>query len=459
MEGVQVEGAELLEQASALAQDMLALVRDSLQVSYRFMNRPLSQLPVSVRMDLRTCATNARELAFSPGFVLDAFRSASAAPATPAVPAVRAAAPSKTPALIARAYLHMTLHCLLRHPFLPEGADPLRWSCACDAAVCAVLQQLESPAIHVEDPERDAELARILEGAGDSTAAGIYAYLKRAGLDEAELVRLNVLFGMDGHDQWNAGAPDARQEARPDADSVAELRRRWEKIARQTQMDVERDAAKGDTAALSVSLGRVEASFMGLDELLRQFAAPSEAVQVNPDEFDYIYYTYGLATYGNIPLVEPLEYRESPRLRDFVVAIDTSGSVDEALARRFVAHACGMLLGSRALGNDSRVRVVQCDNAIQDEWVLREPDDVLGYLDEFVLRGRGGTDFRPVFEHVEELMEQGTVTQMAGLVYFTDGQGEFPSSAPPFDVAFVFPDKLAFAPPWATSVLAYSDEL
>ncbi len=31
--------------------------------------------------------------------------------------------------------------------------------------------------------------------------------------------------------------------------------------------------------------------------------------------------------YGNMPLVEPLEYKETDRVRDFVIAIDTSESV------------------------------------------------------------------------------------------------------------------------------------
>ena len=52
----------------------------------------------------------------------------------------------------------------------------------------------------------------------------------------------------------------------------------------------------------------------------------------NPDEFDYIYYTYGLDRYGNMPLIEPLEYREARAVHDFAIAIDTSESVSGDLA-------------------------------------------------------------------------------------------------------------------------------
>lgn len=52
----------------------------------------------------------------------------------------------------------------------------------------------------------------------------------------------------------------------------------------------------------------------------------NEDMQVNDDEFDYIYYTYGLAAYGNMPLVEPLEYKDAKKIKEFVIAIDTSAS-------------------------------------------------------------------------------------------------------------------------------------
>lgn len=432
----------VLDSASALAADMLALVHDELLVQYRFMSRPLAQLPARTRMDIRTCCTDARTLSFSPGFVLQSFENARP--------------------LLARTYLHMTLHCLLRHPFPPEGADLLRWSCAADAAVCALLGQLESPAISVPDPERDVELARLLEHVGQPTAPEFYALFGRMQTEPEELVHLSMLFGMDMHDPWapselpSADDPDASGEPSED---LQQLKEHWEKIARQTEMDLQREQAGSEDQSLTISLSRVESQAMGLDELLRQFAAPSEVIQVNPDEFDYVYYTYGLATYGNIPLVEPLEYCESPHVRDFVVAIDTSGSVDQKLVELFVARACGMLVESGTVGAESRVRIMQCDMRLQDEQLLKSAEDVRTYLDDLEIRGRGGTDFRPVFDRVDELVADGGIADMSGLVYFTDGQGAFPDTAPSYDVAVVFVDKLGPAPSWATSVLAYSDEL
>ena len=52
-----------------------------------------------------------------------------------------------------------------------------------------------------------------------------------------------------------------------------------------------------------------------------------EKINGDDDEFDYIYYTYGLSLYDNMPLVEPLEYKETNVVKEFVIAIDTSFSV------------------------------------------------------------------------------------------------------------------------------------
>lgn len=47
-------------------------------------------------------------------------------------------------------------------------------------------------------------------------------------------------------------------------------------------------------------------------------------MHIDPDEFDYNFYTYGLSHYGNMPLIEPVEQREVRRIQDFVIVIDTS---------------------------------------------------------------------------------------------------------------------------------------
>lgn len=56
------------------------------------------------------------------------------------------------------------------------------------------------------------------------------------------------------------------------------------------------------------------------------------------------------------------------------------------------------------------------------------------------LKGFGGTDFTPVFEHVEKLINEKDITNIKGLIYFTDGYGKFPVNEPKYSTAFVFVD-------------------
>ena len=49
-------------------------------------------------------------------------------------------------------------------------------------------------------------------------------------------------------------------------------------------------------------------------------------VKLDPDEFDLNFYTYGLSVYGNLPLIEPLETRESKKIEELALVIDTSYS-------------------------------------------------------------------------------------------------------------------------------------
>ena len=51
-------------------------------------------------------------------------------------------------------------------------------------------------------------------------------------------------------------------------------------------------------------------------DFLRMFSRMGEDMRLNDDEFDYVYYMYGLSRYGNMPLIEPLEYKESRRVRE-----------------------------------------------------------------------------------------------------------------------------------------------
>lgn len=52
------------------------------------------------------------------------------------------------------------------------------------------------------------------------------------------------------------------------------------------------------------------------------------------------------------------------------------------------------------------------------------------------IKGLGGTDFRPVFRRVDEMIHNKEFINLKGLIYFTDGYGVFPERMPTYKTAF-----------------------
>ena len=90
-------------------------------------------------------------------------------------------------------------------------------------------------------------------------------------------------------------------------DETAHEEKEWEEISRQIEMNLETFSKEwGDEARdLISSLAIANRKTYDYSDFLRRFATVSEDMRINDDEFDYIFYTYGLELYGNMPLVEP----------------------------------------------------------------------------------------------------------------------------------------------------------
>ena len=94
----------------------------------------------------------------------------------------------------------------------------------------------------------------------------------------------------------------------------------------QTELDL-RDKEAGDGAdALKQQVKAANRSRRSYQDFLRRFCVTREEVHLDPDEFDLNFYTYGLSVYGNMPLIEPLETRESKKIEELALVIDTSYS-------------------------------------------------------------------------------------------------------------------------------------
>ena len=270
----------------------------------------------------------------------------------------------------------------------------------------------------------------------------------------------------DASDANDANPDDPRDEAKRERDEAREqAQREWRDIARQMEMDLHTFSREWGEAAgsLVAALKTATRRRYDYDAFLRRFATLSEEMRINDDEFDYVYYTYGMGLYGNMPLIEPLEYKEAERVRQFVIAIDTSASCSGDLIERFVAHTFDMLVSSQTLSSRVDVHIVQCDSKVQADTHVTDRKDLRAYLDSFTVRGFGGTDFRPVFSYVNDLRRAGELADLKGLVYFTDGLGSFPDKPPGYETAFVFMDvpgkDVPAVPPWAIKLVVDEEDI
>ena len=115
----------------------------------------------------------------------------------------------------------------------------------------------------------------------------------------------------------------------------------------------------------------------------------------------------------------------SEGMETIAVIVDTSGSLPAATLAAFWAELREVAAEIRP----ERVVVLQVDAALQDT-AEYAPDDL---PEEIALKGRGGTDFRPGFEWLDE---QGI--QPAVCLYFTDMEcSRYPETEPGFDVVWV----------------------
>ena len=188
---------------------------------------------------------------------------------------------------------------------------------------------------------------------------------------------------------------------------------------------------------------------------LRRFAIQREELHTDTSGFDYIPYVYGLNHYGNMPLIEHLEYQEMNRMEELVIAIDTSGSCTTETVRRFMEETYGILSDHENFFRNMNLYIIQCDSFIQDCAHITCEKDWKRYLSNLLIHGRGGTDFRPVFDHVEKLRAQGKIHNLKGLLYFTDGDGIYPQRPTPYQTAFIFyheKDLHQQVPAWATKL-------
>ena len=163
-----------------------------------------------------------------------------------------------------------------------------------------------------------------------------------------------------------------------------------------------------------------------------------------------------------MPLIEPLETKELRRVEDFVIVIDTSMSCSGELVRQFLEETYSVLTQSETYFKKVNIHIIQCDDRVREDVAITSAETLKSYMERLTINGCGGTDFRPAFQYVDELVGKQRFSRLKGLLYFTDGRGIYPVKRPVYDTAFVFMEQDFLdvdVPPWAMKIILSPEDL
>jgi predicted metal-dependent peptidase len=269
---------------------------------------------------------------------------------------------------------HELLHCAFLHMYRRNNREPRKWNHACDYAINWLM--VEKLGMHLPKD------ALINKEFADMSAEEIY----------------NRLPDMPEMPKWGGFSDGKSQEGR----SLTEQEAEWVITTAQAA-----NAAKN----AGMNMG-------GLEELVKETQA-----QVNWREqlarllngmakTDYNWYPPNLVYVQRKLHIPTLN---APSLGKLVFAIDTSGSVSQEELAQFIAELKSVMSN---LSFES-MTVIQCDTEVTKVDEYEDCDNI-----EAKVYGRGGTLFKPVFDHCQKI-------QADNLIYFTDmypcdGWGEEP---------------------------------
>ena len=461
--------AEQTKQANKLARDILTLSRNTLLVSLRFLDVAISQLKITQMDEINTFAIDGIYFYYNTWHVLNNYK--------------------LQKENTTRDYLHVIYHCLFHHPFVNKLVHQGCWDLACDIATENAINDLQLLIVANNRQGRQGSVISALKiELKLMTAEKIYRYYLDQNLSDEQIEALRVDFYADDHSIWyqpvkqkssvqgsGAGNGNSNGEEITEANSDGEdgtsmqekqeLMDLWKQISERMQVDIETASRQwGDKmGGLHQGLNQINREKYNYASFLQRFSVLGEVMQINDEEFDLIFYTYGLSLYKNMPLIEPLEYKDVKRIKEFVIAIDTSGSVQGKTVQTFIQKTYNLLKQTESFFTKINIHIIQCDAAIQEDIKITNTDEFENYLCSMTLRGFGGTDFRPVFSYVDQLIENKEFENLKGLIYFTDGFGVYPTKKPAYDTAFVFLDEdyvnVPNVPSWAIKLVLSTDDV
>lgn len=419
------------EQINEIAIEIMNLARDGILMNMRFMDFALSKFPVELRSE------TGRHLFTGSALYYDPIR------------LLRQVKIEKNYG--ARLYLHTLLHLIFYHSFEVDKKDRRLWDLACDIAVENTIFEMNLHIMRLStDDALEQRLKMLKKQVGGLSAGKIYKCFRVDEPSDEAFDEWHKLTYRDEHIFW-----DIKEEFELRSDE-------WKKISERIKADLKSFSKGKNNEAIEENIKEAVRERYNYEDFLSKFMVMGESIGINDDEFDYVYYTYGLKLYENMPLIEPLEYKDAKKIKDFVIAIDTSASCRGELVETFLKKTYNIMHTKETFFSKINVHIIQCDNEVQSDDIISNQDEFDDFIKNGKIRGFGSTDFRPVFTYVDELKNKGEFSDLKGLIYFTDGFGIYPEKMPDYDTAFIFIndyDETIKVPPWAIKLILEDEDI
>ena len=424
------------EKLDSIGRKILATARNELYLKMRFMDVALSSLIFVLDEGACGMGTDGLYLYYHPQYLGGLYR--------------------EDRVMVNRIYLHLVLHGIFRHMIRRKGREEERYSLACDIVTESIIDGMRHRCVlksrswlRRETYRRLGKEMKVL------TAEKVYGALERWNLEEADFARLAGEFRVDDHSYWPADDDQKKQ---------SQIENQWQDISEQMETDMETFSkeASQESGHLIDQVKVENRVRFDYRQFLRKFSVLKEEMAVDEDTFDYVFYSYGLSFYGNMPLIEPQEWKEVQKVEEFAIVIDTSMSCSGELVKKFLEETYGVLSENDSFFRKVNIHIIQCDDQVQTDQKIESEEDLKDYMGHLELKGEGGTDFRPAFAYVESLIKQHAFERLKGLLYFTDGRGTYPSKMPPYETAFVFMKEDyedVDVPPWAMKLVLEEEDL
>ena len=424
------------EKLDSIGRKILAAARNELYLKMRFMDVALSSLIFVLDEGACGMGTDGLYLYDNPQYLGGLYR--------------------EDRVMVNRIYLHLVLHGIFRHMIRRKGREEERYSLACDIVTESIIDGMRHRCVlRSRSWLRRETYRRLGKEMKVLTAEKVYGALEKWNLSEAEFARLAGEFRVDDHSYWPADDDQKKQ---------SQIENQWQDISEQMETDMETFSkeASQESGHLIDQVKVENRVRFDYRQFLRKFSVLKEEMAVDEDTFDYVFYSYGLSFYGNMPLIEPQEWKEVQKVEEFAIVIDTSMSCSGELVKKFLEETYGVLSENDSFFRKVNIHIIQCDDQVQTDQKIESEDDLKDYMGHLELKGEGGTDFRPAFAYVESLIKQHAFERLKGLLYFTDGRGTYPSKMPPYETAFVFMKEDyedVDVPPWAMKLVLEEEDL